>query len=446
MRIETALAKASKTPVERRDPAGIYNKVDRAGLATLAPAIDWDAYFATLASPSIVDISVEAPKFITAAHALLGSESVAAWRNYLTWNVLASAAPTLPRKFADEAFELEKVLRGTESQRPRWKRCVSATDRALTDLLARRFVDEKFSSGAKTAAVDMVVQIRAAFAKRVDALEWMSDATRTRAHEKLEAMELLVGYPDTWKSYDFEVSATSYAANTLAARAHALREELAKVGKPFDRTEWPISAALVNAGYNPLANHMVFPAGILQPRFFDEDAHFAVNLGGLGLVVGHELTHGFDDQGRQFDAKGNLSEWWTAADAKQFKDRAQCVVDHYGAYEALPGEHINGQLTLGENIADIGGALLSYDAYRALLAQSDHRVEADGLSEDQMFFLAIGQAWCDEKREPELRRRLVTDPHSPPRYRIQGVIENHPAFAPAFSCKRKATAKMCSIW
>ena len=444
LRIETALAKASKTRVERRDPAGIYNKVDRDGLNKLAPAMNWDAYFASLAHPDIVDISVEAPGFMAAAGKLVASEPMTAWKNYLTWHLLSATAPTLPKRFADEAFELEKALRGTETQRPRWKRCVSATSSALTDYLAKRFVDEKFSPAAKSAAAKMVVQIRTAFAERLAGLDWMSDETKARAKQKLDAMELLVGYPDKWKTYDFEVSESSYSANMLAAGAEDLSRELDKVGKPYDRSEWPISAAIVNAGYNPLANHMVFPAGILQPRFFDENAHYAVNLGGLGLVVGHELTHGFDDQGRQFDAAGNLTDWWTETDSSRFKDRAQCVVDHYSAYEPVPGEHINGQLTLGENIADIGGAILSFEAYRALQATTDRRVEADGLNEDQLFLVAVGQAWCDKKREQELRRRLVTDPHSPPRYRIQGVLSNHPAFAEAFSCDEPA--KICSIW
>lgn len=444
LRIETALAKASKTRVERRDPAGIYNKVDRKGLAKLAPEIEWDAYFSALGHEGIVDISVEAPKALTAVGAAAKSEPIRAWKSYLRWHVLAAVAPTLPKKLADHAFELEKLLSGTESQKPRWKRCVSATDDALRDLLAKQFVDKQFSPEAKQAAIDMVVQIRTAFGKRLDRLDWMSAETKARARQKLEAMELLVGYPDKFDTYDFEVGATTYTANVLRASAYELSRELNKVGKPYDRTEWPISAAIVNAGYNPLANHMVFPAGILQPRFFDANAHYAVNLGGLGLVVGHELTHGFDDQGRKFDAKGNLSEWWTQQDAKQFESRAQCVVDHYGAYEPIKGEHINGTLTLGENIADIGGALLGWDAYKAIQAKTEQRVVADGLNEDQLFFVAIGQAWCDEKRGPELRRRLITDPHSPPRYRIQGVIANHPEFARAFSCEKPEA--ICSVW
>lgn len=449
LEIETALAKASKTRVERRDPKGLYNRVNRDGLARLAPTVPWDDYFKALGAPDLRDINVTAPKFFEAVDELFKKLKPPQWQLYLRWHLVRSMAPQLGQKLADESFAMEKAITGQAQQRDRWKRCVESTDRALGELLAQPFVDAKFSGESKKAVEQMVFAIRDAFGKRLDQLDWMDDTTRARSHQKLKQMEYLIGYPARWRSYDFPVDPRNHPKNTLEARAFEQRRRLAKVGKPLDRGEWQMTPPTVNAYYDPLKNHMVFPAGILQAPFYSASAGVAVNMGGMGMVVGHELTHGFDDEGSQFAGNGNLENWWSPEVRERFEKKGTCVADQYSGYEALPGVKLNGRLTLGENIADLGGAKLAFAAYRALRQDAPEEVVADGFSEDQQFFLSVGQLWCSKSREEYARHAAKVDPHSPPRFRVVGSLANLPEFARAFSCepgKAMTPANACEVW
>jgi len=446
--LETRLAKASKSATERRDPKGMYNKVDRKGLGELVGNFDWSAYFTAFGEASLDGISVTAPAFFEQVNTELESMPMAHWRHYLTWHVLQSTAPLLGKSFEDEAFAMESALSGQKEQKPRWKRCLAATNSSVGELLGQPFVDKMFPGDSKSAAEDMVKAISAAFKDGLEGLEWMTPATRAKAQEKRKAMAYLIGYPDKWKAYDFEIDSQSYAGNVLRANAWELRRQVGKVGKPYDRGEWFMVPQTVNAYYNPLANQMVFPAGILQKPFFDVHAGAAVNLGSMGMIVGHELTHGFDDSGAQFAADGNMKNWWQQEDLSKFQAKGECVVAQYAAYEPLPDTKVNGKLTLGENIADIGGVKLAYRAYRGL-RKGKQPIMADGYDEDQQFFLAVGQAWCSKQREETLRQRLVTDPHSPAKFRVNGALTNQPEFAEAFDCKEGTPmnpANTCEVW
>jgi putative endopeptidase len=354
----------------------------------------------------------------------------------------------LGKKFEDERFTMVAALTGQKAQRPRWKRCLRSTNGAIGELLAQPYIDKMFPGNSKTAAENMVKAISSAFKSGVSGLDWMSGTTKTKAEEKRAAMAYLIGYPDKWKTYDFEITGDSYAGNVLAANAWELKRQLGKVGKPYDRGEWFMVPQTVNAYYNPLANQMVFPAGILQKPFFDENASAAVNLGSMGMIVGHELTHGFDDMGSQFAANGKMANWWQKEDLDKFKAKGECVIAQYASYEPLPGQKINGKLTLGENIADIGGVKFAYKAYKDLRS-GEQPVVADGYTEDQQFFLAVGQAWCSKYREETLRQRLITDPHSPAKYRVNGALSNQPEFADAFQCKEGTAMNpknSCEVW
>ncbi len=449
MKIETELAKVSKTRVERRDPKGLYNKIDRDGVAKKAADFGWNEYFKGIGFPDIKDVNVTSIPFIEGMNKLIGSIKPAEWQNYLTWHIVRSLAMSLPKAFVDEQFKMQSAITGQKELEPRWKRCVNATDASLGELLAQPFVKKHFSSASKDDTVKFVQSIGMAFAGEVQKLDWMDAATKQKALEKLQGMAYLIGYPPKWRSYDFEVKADAYAANVLAARSFDLGWHLAKVGKAVDRQEWHMTPPTVNAYYNPQMNHMVFPAGILQPPFYNEKANVAVNLGGMGMVVGHELTHGFDDEGSQFDAKGNLKNWWTDKVGGDFKAKTQCIVDQYGQFEALPGVKLNGQLTLGENIADNGGVKLAFHAYKALRKDAQEVSEADGFNEDQQFFLSVGQSWCIKRRE-ELTKMLVqVDPHSPGKFRVNGSLSNLPEFAEAFQCKEGTPMRRtnaCTVW
>ncbi|WP_437678686.1 M13 family metallopeptidase [Sorangium sp. So ce131] len=447
--VETELAKISKTRVERRDPKGLYNKMDRATLAKTAPDFPWDAYFQGLGRPDVKELNVTSVRFFEGLSRLLKATKPAAWQSYLAWHVVRSTAPLLPKAFVDEAFTMQAALTGQKEVRPRWKRCVDATDAALGELLAQPFVKTSFPGESKPAAESMVREISEAFAREVRALGWMDEGTKQRALAKLGAMAYLIGYPDKWRTYDFEVDPKSYAKSALAARAFHTRWDLGKIDKPLDRDEWQMSPPSVNAYYDPQRNHMVFPAGILQPPFYSVKSSVAVNLGGIGMVVGHELTHGFDDEGSQFDAKGNLEDWWSKDVGASFKERTACVEAQYAAYEPLPGLKVNGKLTLGENIADLGGLKLAFNAYRAMRKGAAEQTVAGGFTEDQQFFLAHGQAWCGKMREEALRMMVQVNPHSPPRFRVNGPVANLPEFGEAFKCATGTPmrpAKMCSVW
>ena len=449
MAIETDLAKASKTRVERRDPQGLYNKLDRAALAKTAPAFPWDAYFKALGVADIREVNVTSLKFFEGMGKLLETVKPDAWQSYLAWTVVRSTSRTLPKKFVDESFTLASAMMGLKELPPRWKRCVEATDAAMGELLGKAFVKEAFGGESKGAAEKMVLEISDVFSKEVNRLDWMDAKTKQRALEKLKAMAYLIGYPDKWRVYDFAVEPKKFAENVLAARSFEQRRRMAKLGKPVDRDEWQMSPPAVNAYYDPQRNHMVFPAGILQPPFYSVKAHVPVNLGGIGMVVGHELTHGFDDEGSQFAGNGNLENWWAPEVSKRFHEKTSCVMDQYAAFEAQPGLKVNGKLTLGENIADMGGLKLAFYAYRQMRKDATEVLVADGFTEDQQFFLAHGQGWCTKMREEFERLLVQTNTHSPPRFRVNGPLMNMPEFAEAFSCSPGAAmrpAKTCSVW
>ncbi len=447
MSIETELAKVSKTRVEQRDPAGLYNKMDRAGLRKMAPNIDWNRYFDGMSGPEVADANVTAPKFFERVSQLLASVKPAQWRNYLAWHVVADQAPALSKPFVDERFSYSQAITGTKELPPRWKRCVSATDGALGELLGERFAADRFNGDSQQAAEAMVLGIKAAFGENLERLNWMDAGTRARAKEKMESMIFKIGKPKTPREYSFAVT-DQHALNQQAAAFFEIKRQVAKMGKPVDREEWGMSAATVNAYYNPLINEMVFPAGILQPPFYSSKNAVAVNLGAIGMVVGHELTHGFDDSGAKFAADGNMTDWWDPAVKEQFQKKTQCVVKQYASYEPMPGVKLNGELTQGENIADIGGIKMALHAYRAMRAGKPPIV-AGGFSEDQLFFLGHAQAWCGKYR-PELQKLLVTvDPHSPGRFRVNGPLSATPEFAKAFSCPANAPmapAARCEVW
>jgi len=449
VRIETELARASKTRVERREPTTMYNRLDRAGVAAATPRFLWNDYFKAMGVPDLQAINVTAPKFLAEVNALFASEKAPAWRNYLAWQVVRSLTPSLSRAFVDEGFAFEAAITGQKEQRVRWKRCVAATDAAVGELVAQPYVKDHFTPESKQATERYVHEIGQAFGQEVEKLEWMDATTKARAAEKLKSLAYLIGYPKKWKSYGFAIKPKNFVENALAARAWHLHERLEKVGKPLDREEWGMTPPTVNAYYNAQLNHMVFPAGILQPPFFNPAASVPVNLGGMGMVVGHELTHGFDDKGAKFDDKGNLANWWSDQDVIRFKAKTDCISDQYGQYETLPGVKLNGQLTLGENIADSGGVKLAFAAYRAMRKDASPKLDASGFNEDQQFFLGVGQSWCYKQSDEMARLRAQTDPHSPSRFRVNGPLSNSPEFAAAFSCGEGTPMRRpnaCTVW
>jgi predicted metalloendopeptidase len=449
LRIETKLAESSMSRVDRRNPKLIYNKIDLAGIGRKTPRFLWDDYLKGLGAADLKDINVTSPRYFEDLNKLLAEEKPAAWQRYLSWHVVRSMAGMLPKAFVDESFTMESSLSGQKEQRPRYKRCISSTDAALGELLAQEYVKEHFSGASKEAMERYVHEIGVAFREEVGKLDWMDPATKQKAIEKLEAVAYLIGFPKKWRTYDFEVKPRAFAANALAARWADVKRDLAKVGKPVDREEWRMTPPTVNAYYEQSMNHMVFPAGILQPPFFSATAAIPVNLGGMGMVVGHELTHGFDDKGALYDAKGNLVDWWTKDDGAKFKEKTDCVADQYSGYQPLPGVSVNGRLTLGENIADLGGIKLAFHAYRAMRRGAQEVTKADGFTEDQQFFLGTGQAWCTKSSEQAVRLRAQVDSHSPPKFRVNGPLSNLSEFAEAFSCKAGAPmrrANACNVW
>ncbi len=448
MRIETELAKVSKTRVERRDPKSLYNRLDREGLIKATPSIDWASYFKAMGVPELKEISVTAPKFMEGVETVIKKESPQALRNYLTWRTLDQMSTELPKAFVEEDFKMSQTLTGQKEIRPRWKRCITATDAALGESLAQAFVARKFAGSSKQAAETYVHEIAKAFAAELETLAWMDEPTRVRAKKKLDAMAYLIGYPSKWRTYDWPVT-DSYTKNALSTQDFERKYDMFKIGKPVDRDEWQMTPPTVNAYYDPQRNHMVFPAGILQPPFYSVNASVATNLGAMGMVVGHVLTHGFDDQGAQYDDAGNLKDWWEAGTQEAFKSRTKCVDDQYSAYEVLPGAKINGQLTLGENIADAGGVKLAFQAYRSMRSAAPEEQIAEGFTEDQQFFISTGQIWCAKYRDEAAKLQVQTDPHSHPRYRVNGPLSHLPEFARAFQCKpgsKMVASKSCAVW
>jgi len=437
MAFETSLAKASRTRVELRDPQKNYNKMTQADLQKLTPDWNWADYFKAINLAEPGDINVGQPEFFKAANAAFTGMSIDDWKTYLRWHLINSAAEDLSDDFVNEDFNFSQgVLRGTKEIKPRWKRVVASTDEALGDALGKLYVSDYFPPEAKARALEMINNLKAALADRIKTLDWMDEPTKQEALKKLAAMNVKIGYPDKWRDYSLlKIDRGPYVLNTMRAANFEVNRELKKIGKPVDRTEWGMTPPTVNAYYNANMNEIVFPAGILQPPFFEPKADDAVNYGGMGAVIGHEMTHGFDDEGRQFDASGNLRDWWSPESAAKFKDRSQAVVHQYSEYEPIPGVHINGELTQGENIADIGGVKLAYAALQKALEKNPQAREQkiDGLTPEQRFFLGWAQVWRANQREQDLRLRLNTDPHSPTHYRCNGPISNMSEFAKAFN-------------
>jgi predicted metalloendopeptidase len=440
MAFETKLAKASRTLVDLRDPEKNYNKFDRAALLKLAPNVDWNGYFETIAFPGKESkLLVRQPEFFTAFSGLLASQPLSVWRTYLRWVVISASANYLSRPFVEEHFAFYgKRLSGATELRPRWKRVLAAEDAAIGEDLGRLYVQKAFSPAAKVRAQTMVDLHKEAMRGRIRAAEWMSQATKAEAYKKLDTMRSKVGYPDKWRDYaKLDVARRPYVLNVLAANAFEFQRQMAKLGKPVDRDEWEMTPQTNNAYYEPTLNEICFPAGILQPPFFDEKADDATNYGAMGATMGHEMTHGFDDQGRQYDSQGNLKNWWTDEDAKGFQTRAESVARQYDAFEVLPGLHINGHQTLGENIADIGGLRVAYAAFK--LATKDKKpASVDGFTPDQRFFIAFGQSWRTNERPEAVRLHVGSDVHSPVRWRVLGSVANFPEFRRAFGCPQPA--------
>jgi putative endopeptidase len=454
---ERSLAETHWTRTELRDPRRTYNRVDRAGLEKLAPAFPWARYFEAIGHPEVTAVSVTTPRFVERVGRLFAEAPLDTWKAYLEWHLLREMAGTraLPKAFVDEAFAFSsQSFTGAKELQPRWKKCVQSTDEALGEALGQTYVRLHFGEEAKARAYGVVREIEASMGRDLDAIAWMDDATRGKAKEKLARVANKIGYPERWRDYaSMAIDRRSYFRNVLAAGRFEVSRQLAKVGKPVDRAEWLVSPPTVNAYYNPAMNEMVFPAGILQPPFFNRAAPEPVNYGAIGMVVGHELTHGFDDEGRQYDAFGNLADWWSPSVSREFEVRAQCLVDQFGGYEALPGVKLDGQLTLGENIADLGGVKLSYAAMQAARQKGTPGggETLAGFNPEQQFFVAYAQAWCEKVREPYARMLAATDPHSPPRYRVNAPLANLPEFAKAFSCAPGAAMvrpaeRRCDVW
>jgi putative endopeptidase len=446
--LETEIAKVSMDKVTRRDPKAVYNKIDRDAVTKLNPSFTWDAFWKAMGLPKYKDVTVTSKEFFTGVDALMTKTKPETWRNYLTVFAITDNAPFLSQKIEDEVFKLKQKFTGAAEQKPRWKRCVDRTTDGLRDLVGQAFVKDKFPGQSKQAAEEQVHAISAAMKTNIDSLPWMDDATKQKAKAKLDGMAYHIGYPKKWRTYSFKIAAKSFGANGLAARKAEVDYQLKKIGKPRDIDAWDIPASMVNAFYNPTHNKMVFPAGILQPPFYSVTSAVQVNLGGMGMVVGHELTHGFDDEGSKFDGVGNMADWWQAETEKKFNERTQCVKDQYSGY-TIAGVKLNGDLTAGENIADIGGVKLAYSAYKQLRSSAPETIVADGFTEDQQFFLSTGQVWCAKER-PEFEKMLATvDPHSPPKWRIDGTLADNPAFAKAFRCKlgsKMRPQKACVVW
>ena len=448
MTLETRLAEASMTPVEQRDSEKTYNRMDAAKLASLTPNWSWSAYFEAVGvRPAAVNVAQ--PRFFEAVNREMRATPISSWKAYLRWKLLNDAAPSLSKDFVDADFDFYgKVLQGTPENETRWKRCVISADGSLGQALGKSYVRDYFPPEAKAAADAMVRNLVAALREDLKTLPWMGEATRRKALEKLASFRPKIGYPDVWRDYSsLTIDRGPYVLNVQRAAEYEFRRKLGKVGKPVDREDWQMTPPEVNAYYDAQLNEIVFPAGILQPPFFDPKADAAVNYGAMGAVIGHELTHGFDDEGRKFDARGNMSDWWTAQDAKNYEERARCVEKQFSAY-AFDGQNVNGKLVLGESIADLGGLSIAHRAYRGTLGGKEP-APIDGLSGDQRFYLAWARVWSANVR-PELSKLLMnTNPHPLPEFRANGAPSNLPSFAAAFSCKAgdpMVRADVCRIW
>ncbi|MGB8539723.1 MAG: M13 family metallopeptidase [Acidobacteriaceae bacterium] len=458
LKLETTLAGFSLSTVERRDPANVYHKMNLAKFDSSTPSFSFARFLRATHTPPVESLNVTTPAYFAGLNKVLASTSLDDWKTYLRWATIRNLPSiVLPQALDQESFDFYgKTLDGQPEQKPRWKRCVRATDEALGEALGQVYVEQRFSAKDKARTLELTHDVEAAMGRDIEQLPWMSATTKARAKEKLHEVADKIGYPDRWRDYStLTVTRGDALGNALQAAGFEERREIAKIGKPVDRGEWGMSPPTVNAYYSPQMNDINFPAGILQPPFFDDSRDDAVNYGAAGAVIGHELTHGFDDEGRQFDGKGNLEDWWTPADGKQFDERADCVVKEYDGFVGVDDLHVNGKLTLGENIADLGGLKLAFLAYLDR-AQKDGvdlekkgSAEYGGLNPRQQFFVSFGQNWCQNNRPENLRLRIQTDPHSPEEFRANGVVRNLPEFQRAFACKTgqpMAPVNRCVIW
>ena len=453
LRIETALARAAMDRTARRDPKTRDHKMTLDEAVALAPNFYLNRYFAAMGTPHFSSLNVSNPDFFRQVNGVLQAESLDALRTYVSWHLLDGAAPWLSKAFVDANFKMQQALTGQSEIKPRWRRCVSATDAALGEALGQRYVEKTFGAEGKQRMLRMVDALEKSLDQDIKALPWMTEETKKQAKVKLDAIRNKIGYPDVWRDYSaLKIVRGDLMGNFLRANEFEGERQIAKIGKPLDRNEWQMTPPTVNAYYSPPRNEIVFPAGMLQPPFFDKQADDATNFGGIGIVIGHELTHGFDDQGRKFDPQGNLRDWWTAQDGTEFDKRASCIADEYSNFVAVDDLKLNGRLTLGENTADNGGARIALMALEQMIADGQAGPAAqtiDGYTPQQRFFLGFGRAWC-EKRRPEYSRMLVSvDPHSPGKYRVDGVVQNMPEFQKAFNCKAgqpMVRENACRVW
>ncbi|HEU4413462.1 MAG TPA: M13 family metallopeptidase [Candidatus Angelobacter sp.] len=452
MAIETALARGSGDRVERREPERIYHKMSVAEWQALAPSFNFSKYLADLGSPSLDSLNVSEPAFFKALDTELKSVSLDDLKTYLRWQLVHSQTASLPKAFQDENFNFYgKTLRGAKELQPRWKRCVAATDGDLGEALGKVFVEKYYPPEAKARTLAMVKELEDALRADISNLPWMSEVTKKQALIKLDAIKNKIGYPSKWRDYTaLKIEPNDALGNSLRANAFEVHRQLAKIGKPLDKQEWQMTPPTVNAYYDPTENDINFPAGILQPPFYYFKADDALNFGGMGAVIGHELTHGFDDQGALFDPEGNLKNWWTPADQKAFKERTQCIVDEYDQFVAVDDVHVRGKLTLGENTADNGGLRIAYMALMKSMADSGKQPEKiDGFTPEQRLFIGWGQIWCQNQSDQMARLLALNNEHSPGNFRANGVVENMPEFQKAWGCKAgqpMVRANACHVW
>jgi putative endopeptidase len=451
--METTFAKAATERALLRDPERNYHMMTLVQLSDLTPHISWPTYFQQIGAPSVAEVDVTQPDAIKALDSSLASVSLDDWKIYLRWHLIHNAAPTLSKKFVDENFDFfSRQLSGTTENLPRYRRCVQATDGELGEALGQFYVQKYFPPEAKAQAIAIIRNLMAALHDDLQTLDWMSPDTRQQALHKLDKMNLKIGYPDKWRDYSaFKVDRGPYYDNVTRGDTFEVARDLAKIGKPVDKTEWRMTPPTVNAYYTPLHNEIVFPAGILQPPFFDPKATDAFNYGSMGSVIGHEMTHGFDDQGSQFDADGNLKNWWTADDLKNFKQRGDCIAKEFDAFEVEPGLHGNGKLEEGESIADLGGLVIAYAAYQKSLVGKPAPPAVDGFNSDQQFLLGFAAHWAASYRPESARLQAKTDPHPLDQFRVDGTLQNFPPFAKAWGCgpdsKMVRPGEMrCRIW
>jgi putative endopeptidase len=450
--LETKLAKASMSRTEQRDPKKTYHKMNVKELISLAPDFEWNNYFDLVGAAKPGDINVAQPDFFKEVSTIIKNTPLSTLKEYLKWNIIRSASPYLSDPFVEANFDFYgKLLNGIKEMQPRWKRVLETTNRSIGMELGKLFVKKYFPPYAKKRALELVHNLMASLKTRIENLEWMSPETKKEAVKKLAAFTVKIGYPDKWKSYKgLEINRDSYFGNVLSSSIFNTKKDIAKIGKPVDKTEWGMTPQTVNAYYNPQNNEIVFPAGILQPPFFDPKADDAVNYGGIGCVIGHEMTHGFDDEGRQYDASGNMKDWWTKSDEEKFNKRAERIVDQFDNFIAVDTLHVNGKLTEGENIADLGGINVSFDAFMKTAEYKDGK-KIDGFTPAQRFFLSFANIWKIKNRPERMRLRVKIDPHSPEHYRVDGPLSNTPAFWQAFNVKpgdpmRMPKDKLVKIW